>query len=63
MGFYVSGGGEGSIGAKKVKKVKTTVKVNRQNQKTRLEERPNLYHGGLQVEPALDKTEGGHAKS
>jgi hypothetical protein len=60
MGFYVSGGGEGSIGAEKVK---TTAKVNRQNQKTRLEERPNLCHGGFQVQPAPDKTEGGHAKS
>jgi hypothetical protein len=60
MGLYVSGGGEGSIGAEKVK---TTAKVNRQNQRTRLEERPNLYHGGLRVEPAADKTEGGQAKS
>jgi hypothetical protein len=60
MEFYVSGGGEGSIAAEKVK---TTGKVNRQNQKTRLEERPNLYHGGLQVQPAPDKTGGGHAKS
>jgi hypothetical protein len=60
MGFYVSGEGEGSIGAEKVK---TTAKVNRQNQKTRLEERSNLYPGGLQVQPAPDKTEDGHAKS
>jgi hypothetical protein len=60
MEFYVSGGGEGSIAAEKVK---TTAKVNRQNQKTRLEERPNLYYGGLQLAPAPDKTEGGHARS
>jgi hypothetical protein len=58
MGFYVSGGGEGSIAAESVRpQPKST------ESKDKIKRKLTLYHGGLQVEPAPDKTEGGLAKS
>jgi hypothetical protein len=58
MGFYVSGGGEGSIAAERVKpQPKST------ESKDKIKRKLTLYHGGLQAQPAPEKTEVGLAKS
>jgi hypothetical protein len=58
MGFYVSGGGEGSIAAERVKPQPESTES-----KDKIKRKLTLYHGGLQVQPASDKTGGELAKS